>query len=165
MAGSMTYSGGAFKIMSGAYQTPTVYFNENNLMSGVSIQTKVSNRERFNTVSGTYTSPINEGQPSDYPPVKNATYIAEDLQPITKQIDLPMTQRPHMAQRIAKLNLELARQEITIIINPKGRHESETDIQMGGRLPGSLACVRGRPRAGAAAGGHSWRHHATGGCG
>lgn len=113
MAGTLSYSGGVYRMLAGVYQTPTVYFNEGNMISPVSVQTKVSRRERFNTVRGVYISPINSGEPSDYPQVKNNTYISQDLEEIARQIDMPVTTRPHTAQRIAKINLELSRQEIT----------------------------------------------------
>lgn len=113
MAGDLTYSGGLYRMYAGAYQTPTVYFTEDDIVSPISVQTKISNRERFNSVRGVYVSPINSGEPSDYPEVKNSTYIEQDQEKKVKQIDMPVTQRPHTAQRIAKINLELSRQEIT----------------------------------------------------
>lgn len=113
MAGFLTYSGGQYRMIAGAYQTPTVYFDEGNIVSAISIQTKISKRERFNTVRGTYISPINDGQPSDYPQITNSTYVSEDGESIVRQIDMPLTQRAHTAQRIAKINLELSRQEIS----------------------------------------------------
>jgi len=113
MVGFNTYSGGVHKMIAGSYQTPTVYFNENNIVSAISVQTKISTRERFNTVRGVYVSPINDGEASDYPQVTNSTYIAEDGEELVKQIDMTLTQRPHTAQRIAKISLELMRQEIT----------------------------------------------------
>lgn len=114
MMGEVIYAGGVFRVQAGAYQTPTVYFDENDMISAINMQTKVSRRERFNSVHGTYISPLNSGQPSDYPPVKNDTYISEDNdEKIVRPIDLPVTTRPHMAQRLAKIALEQSRQEIT----------------------------------------------------
>jgi len=113
MIGFNVYSGGVHKIAAGVYQMPSVYFNENNMVSAISAQTKVSSRERFNTVRGVYVSPINNGEPSDYPQITNSTYVSEDGETIVKQIDMPITQRAHMSQRIAKLALELSRKEIT----------------------------------------------------
>lgn len=114
MAGKMVYSGGVFRILAASYQTPTVYFGLNDIISEISVQTKISQRERFNTVRGTYISPINDGQPSDYPQVTNATYKTQDGgDEIVRQIDFPATQRPHTAQRLAKVELEKSRQEIT----------------------------------------------------
>jgi len=113
MIGTMTYSGGVYKMLAGSYQTPSVYFNEGNIVSPVSLQTKLSKRERFNTVRGVYVSPINDGEPSDYPQISNSTYVTEDGEVIVKQLDMPVIQRPHTAQRIAKIALELSRQELT----------------------------------------------------
>lgn len=113
MSGNVTYSGGVFRMFAGAYQTPSVTFTEDNIRSSISVQTKLSRRERFNSVRGVYTSPINNGEPTDYPEITNSTYVTEDQRKIVKQIDMPVTQRPHTCQRIAKVNLELARQEIT----------------------------------------------------
>jgi len=113
MLGDLTYTGGVYKVMAGAYQTPVYSFDEGNIVSSINIVTKISMRERFNTVRGVYVSQLNDGEPTDYPQITNAAYIADDLETIVKQIDMTMTQRPHMAQRIAKVALELSRQEIT----------------------------------------------------
>jgi hypothetical protein len=64
-------------------------------------------------VQGVYISQINDGNPADYPIIKNATYISNDGGEILrKDLDLAMTQRPHTAQRLAKIDLERSRQEI-----------------------------------------------------
>lgn len=114
MMGEIVYSGGKLTTYAGAYQTPTVYFEENDLVSAINIQTKISRRERFNQVQGTYLSPINEDQPSNYPAIKNATYVTQDNEEkIVRPINFPVTQRPYTAQRLAKIALEQSRQEIT----------------------------------------------------
>lgn len=114
MSGKLVYAGGTYRLLAGAYQTPTVYFDESDIAGAVNVQTKVSRRERFNAVHGVYISPINDGQPSDYPPVKNDTYKSEDNDELLiRQIDFPATQRAHTAQRLAKIELEKSRQEIT----------------------------------------------------
>lgn len=113
-AGKVVYAGGTYRILAGAYQTPTVYFDENDIVGPINVQTKISRRERFNSVHGKYISPINDGQPSDYPPVSNATYQTEDNgELIIVQRDYHPTQRAHTAQRLAKIDLEKSRQEIT----------------------------------------------------
>jgi hypothetical protein len=113
MIGTLTYSTGVYKMLAGSYQVPSVYFDESNIVSSVSLQTKLSKRERFNTVRGVYVSPINDGEPSDYPQISNSTYVTQDGEVIVKQLDMPVIQRPHTAQRIAKIALELSRQELT----------------------------------------------------
>lgn len=113
--GSLIYIGGEWFIKSAIYSTPTYYFDERHVISKVTLRPKVSMRDRFNLVKGVYVSPLNEGQPSDYPSVANATYATADggrVLPI--DYDLPMTQRPHTAQRLAKIRLEKHRQEMFI---------------------------------------------------
>ena len=113
MAGQAVYAGGKWNILAGEYQIPQNEFCEDDLISQIKIQTKVSRRERFNSVTGVYISPINDGNPSDYPLIDNATYIANDNGEILRRnLDLPATQRAHTAMRIAKIDLERSRQEI-----------------------------------------------------
>jgi len=113
MAGSAIYTGGKWKILSGQYYTPVYAFNINDLASQISVSTKKSKKDRFNRVKGTFTSPVNNNNQSDYPHVKNSLYQSEDGEVITKDMALPFTQRPSTAQRIAKIELERQRQEIT----------------------------------------------------
>jgi len=113
MAGQAIYAGGSWSLLAGEYQTPTEYYGVGDLASSLNVITKVSRRDRFNTTTGVYISPINDGNPADYPVIKNATYISNDNGEILrKTLDLPVTQRPHTAQRLAKIDLERARQEI-----------------------------------------------------
>lgn len=113
MAGYAVYSGGKWRIYSGEYQSPTLSFGVDDIVQGgINVQTKISKRDRFNRVQGVYVSPLNEGNPSDYPPIENSTYQTEDGGVIKKDINLAYTTRPHTAQRIAKIYLERSRQEI-----------------------------------------------------
>lgn len=113
MGGQAIYAGGEWRIKAAAYESPTVTIDEDDIIGPVKINTKVSRKDRFNRVKGVYVSPLNLGQPADYPPVVNSTYATHDGEVITKSYDLPMTQRPHTAQRLAKIELEKSRQEIT----------------------------------------------------
>lgn len=112
MSGQAIYAGGKWRVLAGEYQSPTISFDEGDLAGGIQVTTKVSEKDRFNRVQGIYVSPINDGNPSDYPLVKNDTYATEDGKVIKKNLDFPFTQRPHTAQRIAKLQMERMRQEI-----------------------------------------------------
>lgn len=113
LGGLAVYSGGTWRIYAGAWRTPSATFDENDLAGPITVQTRASRSDRFNTVRGTYLSPVNDGQPSDFPYIKNSTYIASDRgQEISRDMDLPLTQRPVAAQRIAKIALEAMRQEI-----------------------------------------------------
>ncbi len=115
MSGNAVFAGGKWRILAGEYQTPTISFSEGDLASGINVETKVSRKDIFNQVQGVYVSPLNDGNPADYPLVKNDTYASQDGSEIKKNLDFPFTQRPHTAQRIAKLQLERMRQEITFV--------------------------------------------------
>lgn len=112
MGGQAVHSGGKWKILAGEYQTPTLYFDENDLAGKIKIQTKVTRTDRFNQVQGVYASPINDGNPSDYPNVVNATYVTEDGEDLPKNLDQPFIPRPSAAQRVSKIFMERSRQEI-----------------------------------------------------
>lgn len=114
-AGFVSYIGGKWIIHAGAYRTPTVTLNENDLRGPISVQTKVSRREIFNGVKGVYTSPDNQWQAADFPPVTNSTYTTEDGgERIWQDVEMPFTTSPATAQRLAKIALERVRQQITI---------------------------------------------------
>jgi hypothetical protein len=116
-AGFLGYIGGKWIIHAGAYRTPTITLNENDLRGAITIQTKVSRREIFNGIKGVYTSPLNQWQVSDFPPVVNATYTSQDGGTrIWRDIELPFTTSPATAQRVAKISLERARQQITVTL-------------------------------------------------
>ncbi len=115
MGGRVTFIGGTWRILAAVYTAPTITLDESDLISSFRVRTKISRRERFNRVKGVYATPLSQGQPTDYPPVTNATYLANDNnKPIWKELDLPYTSRPQSAQRLAKIELERMRQEITI---------------------------------------------------
>lgn len=115
MGGDAVYVGGKWKILAASYQSPVNAYDERHIIGPVKIRTKTARRDRFNFVKGVYVSPINDGQPSDYPPVSNSTYESADgNRRLPTDLDLPMTQRPHTAQRLAKIKLEKARQELVV---------------------------------------------------
>lgn len=120
MAGSLFYVGGKWVMRAGAHPTPTLTFTEDDLRGGIEIQTKDSRRDTCNRVRGTYISAANNWQPADFPPVVNATYKTEDgEEDLWRDIVLPFTTSDTAAQRIAKIELERARQDITVIFPAK----------------------------------------------
>jgi hypothetical protein len=107
------YIGGEWQIQAAAFQSPTLDFDESHIISEIVLRTRFSRRDRFNLVKGIYTSPLNDGEPSDYPSVTSSLYVNDDNGvTIPIDLDLSMTQRPHTAQRLAKINLERSRQEL-----------------------------------------------------
>lgn len=114
-AGTITYPAGAFRLFPGAYTTPTVTLSHDDLRGPVQVSARIPRRELFNAVRGTYSSPDNFWQPSDFPVVTNATYAADDgNEVIYRDIELPYTTHAERAQRLAKIHLEKSRQGITV---------------------------------------------------
>ena len=112
IGGSAIFVGGQWKIKAASYHTPVYEFDEDQIISPITLRTKVSRRERFNLIKGVYVTPLNEGEPADYPIVQNSTAQTNDGRVLPMDYDLPMTQRPHTAQRLAKIKLEKHRQEL-----------------------------------------------------
>jgi len=114
MAGKCIWSGGVWRILAGAYYTPTISFDENDLRGGFRVQSLVSRRESFNGVKGVFLSPDENYTVTDFPAITSSVYVAEDNnEEKIKSIELPMTTSVSMAQRLAKIELLRARQQIT----------------------------------------------------
>lgn len=115
MNGSLYYSNGQWSIRAGAYNTPTVTLDEDDLAGPMTIDTAVSARDSFNSVKGQFISPETEYQASDYPELTSSTFISEDNgEKRYLNLDLPYTTSSSMAQRIAKQVLYKNRQEIVV---------------------------------------------------
>lgn len=115
MHGKLIYTNGAWVLLSGAYNTPTITLDEDDLRGGMRIKTKISRAQQFNSIKGIFSSPDDLWQPADFPPISSATYIALDNnQTVWKDINLPFTTSASMAQRLAKIDLLKSRQEITL---------------------------------------------------
>lgn len=114
MAGSLIRVGTQWQIHAGAYITPTETLDESECRGNMRIQSRISRRDLFNAVRGTYVAEDNNWQVSDFPAVSNATYATEDGETIYRDVDLPFTTSAPTAQRLAKIALERVRQQITV---------------------------------------------------
>ncbi|WP_374335141.1 phage tail protein [Methyloversatilis sp.] len=114
-AGKLIYSQGVYVLHAGAFVSPTVTLDEDDLRGAIAVQARTPRQDLFNRVRGTFVSPDNFWQPSDFTPVGNSTYETQDggLQ-ITRDIELPYTITSFAAQRLAKIALERGRQGIVV---------------------------------------------------
>lgn len=127
-AGRVYYVGGVFRVHPAAYASPTVTLDEDSLRGVPKIEPRLSSADLCNRVKGVYVSEGNDWQPSDFPPVVNATYLAEDNgEPSWRELDLPFTKSASTCQRIAKVELERVRQQISVV------------------WPGKFSCYRLQP--------------------
>ena len=114
MGGFLVYSNGQFKLVAATYPSPVVTLNESNLRSGLQVNTRISKKELFNAVKGVYSEPANDYQPQSYPYLTSSAYESEDNgERIYGTFDYPFTQSSHTCQRLSKIQLLKARQQIS----------------------------------------------------
>ena len=81
----------------------------------IDLQTRVSIRDNFNTVRGTFNDAAQNYITADYPEITSATFKAEDNgEEVSLDLPLPFTTSASAAQRIAKLTLFRGREQMTI---------------------------------------------------
>ena len=114
MGGLLWYGQGKWRVKASAWTAPTVSFDENDLRSGISLSTRHSRRDNFNTVKGTFRGSESDWQPADYPEVSDPAFITADNGIInTLDFPLPFTSSSLTAQRIARIALNRNREQLT----------------------------------------------------
>ena len=121
MAGTCGWQAGQWQIYGGAYRTPLLSLTSNDIVeAGLSVTTRISRAENFNCVRGTFVAPENDWQQDDFPAYQSAVYIAEDGgETIWRDIALPYTISASMAQRLAKIEVERNRRQLTVFLDGK----------------------------------------------
>jgi len=114
MAGQLIRTNGQWYLYAGEYRAPTVTLDEDDLTGPISVQTKTSRRDNFNTVRGQFIGPDTNFQLSDYPEFTSQTFQDQDGEKIAIDMDLPFTDTPQMCQRLAKIALLRQRQQIVL---------------------------------------------------
>lgn len=112
--GKAVYAGGVWKLLPPVYATPTVTLDEDDFASALKVSTSLGRRDRFNQIKGVFTSSINDWQPSDYPAMTDDTAVTADGQVIFRDYDLPFTNREFATQRLAKIEVLKATQDIVV---------------------------------------------------
>ena len=114
-AGALVYTQGQYRLYPAAYRLPQITLDESALRGPVVVRPMPPRQKRPNTVRGTYISPDHAWQASDFVPVTNATYLAQDCgEVIAQELDLPFTNNSATAQRLAQLQLERSRRALTV---------------------------------------------------
>ena len=114
MGGLLWYGQGKWRIKASAWTAPTVTFDENDLRSGISLSTRHSRRDNFNSVKGTFAGDETDWQPTDYPQVSDPAFLAADNN-LANVLDfaLPFTSSSKTAQRVARIALNRNREQLT----------------------------------------------------
>jgi len=115
MDGSLWYAQGSWRMKPAYWTAPVLDLNEDDLRSSVSVSTRHSRRNNFNTVKGTFRGEESNWQTTDYPQVTNAAFVAADGgQESVADVDLPFTDNYIEARRIGRISLERNRQQLTV---------------------------------------------------
>ena len=115
MDGSMWYAQGEWRMKPAYWTAPVLDLNEDDLRSGISVSTRHSRRNNFNTVKGTFRGEESNWQTTDYPEVSSVASVdADNGQVSVADVDLPFTDNSIEARRIARISLESNRQQLTI---------------------------------------------------
>lgn len=115
MGGLLWYSQGKWRMKAATWTTPVLSLNEDDLRSGIDIQTRFSRRDNFNKVTGTFRGEESNWQVTDYPEVTNGAFLtADNGQESVIDFDLPFTDASLEARRLGRIFLERNRQQLTI---------------------------------------------------
>lgn len=116
--GSLFYSQGKFKLVAGVYSSSVKTLTLDDLRSPIQLNTKMSRRDNFNSVYGTFNDAGQDWIEADFPPILSTgvgSFLDEDngyKNPL--DISMPLTTSAATAQRLAKLTLFRAREQMTL---------------------------------------------------
>lgn len=114
MGGLLWYSQGKWRMKAASYTTPTITLDEGDLRSAISLSTRHSRRNNFNTVKGKFKGPETDFQEADYPTVTDPVFVADDNGLVnTLDFALPFTNTSKTAQRLANIALRRNREQLT----------------------------------------------------
>ncbi len=113
--GTLFWGQGKFQIHVGYYSNPVKTFTLDDLRGEISLDTRVGARDNFNRVVGTFADIEVDYITSDFPPIESSAFLAEDNGvENTLDMQLPLTTSGSAAQRLAKMTLFRAREQMTL---------------------------------------------------
>lgn len=117
MAGSINYSQGKWRIRAGAYTAPALTLDESKLSDagGITIVPYASRRDLINGAKGVFIN-ADKGYIEDtFPEWTSSTYVTQDGgAALTTSISMPLVTDPVRAQRLAKIAVTRAREQLTL---------------------------------------------------
>ena len=115
MGGTLWYAQGKWRMKPAYWTTPVLTLDENDLRSSVSLATRHSRRDNFNSVKGTFRGEESNWQVTDFPPLTNSAFVtADNGQKSVIDLSLPFTDNSIEARRISRIVLERNRQQLTV---------------------------------------------------
>lgn len=113
-AGTLFWGQGEWHLKVGEYTSSVKTFTLDDLRGPITLDTKHSRRDNFNIVRGTFNDADQGYIRADYPEIRSSSFITDD-NGVESAIDLalPLTTSASMAQRLAKMTLFRAREQMT----------------------------------------------------
>lgn len=112
--GTLFWGQGKWQLHVGYYSPPVKTFTLDDLRGPISLDTRVGARDNFNRVVGTFADKEIDYVTVDFPPIESAAFKAEDNGiENTLDLQLPLTTSESAAQRLAKMTLFRAREQMT----------------------------------------------------
>ncbi|CAN5439767.1 hypothetical protein BH10PSE18_BH10PSE18_19130 [soil metagenome] len=120
MAGASLESGGVWRILAGAWSTPVLALDDNDMVAPTSvIQTANTGTAHYNGVRGTYVNAERNGVTEDMVPYQNAVFRAIDERDKCHDITLSFTGNHVRTHQIARVLVEQSRAGFVVEIHPK----------------------------------------------
>ena len=118
MMGSITWSGGKYRIRAGVDEAASFTFTEDDIVGDIQVQPELGRTQRFNKVRGRFIDPAQDYAETEFLPVSNATYktTRDNGLELTSDITLPLVNNEYQAQRIAYKAINLNAQQMSAII-------------------------------------------------
>lgn len=115
--GRYTWRGGKFVIRAAMYESPSVAFTQDDVIGDVQVRTSRQREDRYNTVRATIVDPDQNYTEYEVGSMSDASYVTRDGgEVLTRDLVLPMTNEPRMAQRVAWNELLRSDQSITAVV-------------------------------------------------
>ena len=114
-AGTLFWGSGYWKLKVGVYSAPVKTLTLDDLRGPINLETRISMRDNFNAVRGTFNDAAQGYITADYPEIVSQAFKGEDGgEEVALDLPLPFTTSAASAQRLAKLTLFRAREQMTI---------------------------------------------------
>jgi hypothetical protein len=115
MGGRLIRSEGKWIVRAGAWRASSRTIAADDIVEGFKVAWRREPRDVYNGVKGTFVDPDGGWQATDYPSVAPASFLAEDqgVRAWASTYALEFTTSPSMAQRLARIELERVRRQIT----------------------------------------------------
>ena len=114
MAGWYWYARGRHAIKAGVYTEPEIDLTQDDLRSEVRITTDIPTRDKITTIRGTFAGEETAWQQASFPEVSDPNYVEQDGRESVLDLPLPFTSDPTQCQKIARIMLNRARQQISL---------------------------------------------------